>query len=387
MKMALILLTHAFAWSCFAQTKLKDRKIDLEVKDVTFETLINKLRKEHQINIVYGVDRLGSLDQKISIKAANITLSDLMTVICKHYNLSVEFLNSYVVLNPGEPKRQSAKASRPEIATARNVEPKINNADTTQMKQATEIAVISVVKDPEKDSVISIEVVEKRLPDNTRRNEVTVSALKRKRIRHFITAFSSLDVHRYNFKSLADPNQEYTAPVTVGYALTYSRSISDHLRLALGTQYASKEFRYNRNFKILDADEPVSIPNITTLSYRYVEVPVEVGYQLIRSRYVSVIVLSGVNAAFLISKKETTQFLTNGDPDTKYFIHDTNTFLFGASAGIRFSVNIYRGLSFFCEPRYIKYFKPLNLSVMNSGPDLFRANSGIALQLNHSNTR
>jgi hypothetical protein len=381
MRLALIILLQVLVWQCFAQSKLKDLRITIEVKDVSFETLVSKLRNDYQINLVFGIDRIQPANRPISIKVSDFPLNDLMVIVSNHYNLKFEFLNNYVLLSPAEVKSKQADTHK--IATPVNqVEEKVVLVDSSKNNSTPDIIVSSVLKDTKKDSIVFIEVVEKPKKEAVKvADGSTPFIAKKRRSHHFMAALFSVDYHRYHFNHLADPNQEYTSPTTYGYAFLYSISLNKKIRVGIGTMYSYKEFSYNRNFKILITDDPVSIPNTTTLTLKYVEVPVEVNYQLVKSNSAAISLVSGFNSAILTSKNETTVYLTQGDPKTKYFIESSNSFLFGALVGIRFSKKIYKNISLFCEPRYIKYFNAVNSSMMNSGADLFRLNTGLAFQI------
>jgi hypothetical protein len=143
-----------------------------------------------------------------------------------------------------------------------------------------------------------------------------------------------------------------------------------------------RKFSYNRNFKIFIPDDPISIPNITTLSYWYLETPLEIEYLLKQSQYISIGIVTGASGSFIISKKESTAYLTQGDPNTKYFINGTSPFLMSAMGGLRISAKILKRISLNVEPHFVKYFNRVNTTVMISGSDLIRLNTGITLQLN-----
>lgn len=378
-RLAVLILFQLWTIVCFAQIQMKELKVTINVANVDFESLIEKLRKEYHINIVYGVDRLSPPNKFISIHAIEMPVPELMGIICNHYNLAVEYISNYIILRPGKPNRQIIGKSN-ELATETTNNTVTPALDSTTNQATSEIVITTSINDSNSDSIVMIEIA--KIPYENDPQPAKLNTPVKKRALQAVYLYGIYDIHWLQFKELPDPNQEYTSPNTSGFGTLYTRSVMNNFSIGIGAVYSSIQFTYHRNFNIVIPDDPVSIPNTTTLRHHFIDVPFEVGYNLKPSKRTSVKILTGSHQSWLISKEEKTKYLTHGNPNTQYFINYANKFNFGVLTAMRVTLNIHRNFDFFCEPRLIKYFNPLNEEVMSSGHLLFRTTSGLSFQLN-----
>jgi hypothetical protein len=373
------------------QSKPLNKKITLEVKDMTLEDLFEKLQQDYHVKLVYGADHF-PLSQVITLKADNISLKYFIDKLCVKTGLSYYVVDEYVifqyktpVLAPAHQDSQRTKVIVVSEQLVTKPEEVIQN-DSLPNRPREARAVIEptiVIRElPDLDSIAppsSLQIIKPIIVskgDGARKTKA--------RLLYRVALYASYDHHLFHFKTLPDKNQEYKLKLSSSFGGSFSASLGKKTFLGFGFMYSSKNFTYHRNFRILNPDDAVSIPDVTSLSFTYIEIPFEIEYHFIGYKKLSVNLVPGIDAAFLIDKEERTQYLTHGQPATEYFVNETNSFLWGPQAAVKIEYPLLESLSIFISPRYIHYIKPVNEATMHSGNDLFRFQAGIQLNIKKS---
>lgn len=355
------------------------------------ETLFEKLQQDYHVKLVYGADDFPS-NQIITMKAGNISLKNFIDRLCIKTGLTYKVVDEYVIFEYKAPvsvlvRQDSPRAKVIVVSEQLITKPEdiVQNDSLPDRPREVKVAIeptIVIRELPDLDSASATSPLKIIKPITVCQKEI-VPKVKARSL-HRVGLYASYDHHLFHFKNLPDKNQEYKLKLSSSFGGSFSASLGKKTFLGFGFMYSSKKFTYNRNFRILNPDDAVSIPDVTSLSFTYIEVPFEIEYQFICYKKLSVNVIPGIDAAFLIDKEERTQYLTHGKPATEYFVNGTNSFLWGPQAAVKVEYPLMESLSIFISPRYIRYLKPINEATMHSGSDLFRLQAGIQLNLKKS---
>jgi len=374
----------------YTQPKSLNKKVTLEVKDMPLENLFEKIQQDYHVKLVYGATNFPA-DQIISMKANNISLKHFIDQLCIKTGLSYKVVDEYVIFEYKAPAlaavRQDSQRTKvivvseqlvpkPEVIQkdslpAKPKELKLIKEQTIVIRELTNLDSISPSSPLEIVKPITIgKGADLRKP--------------KARLLYRLAIYASYDHHLFHFNTLPDKNQEYKLELSSAFGGSFAVSLSRKTLIGVGFLCSSKNFTYHRNFRILNPDDAVSIPDITSLSFTYIEVPFEFEYRVIGHKKLKVNLAPGFDTAFLFDKEERTTYLTHGKTATEYFINQTNSFLWGPQAAIRIEYPLVQSFSFFISPRYIHYIRPVNGATMHSGNDLFRFQAGIQMNIKKS---
>jgi hypothetical protein len=372
------------------QSRPLNKKITLEVKNMRLEDLLEKIQHDYNVKMVYGADNFPS-DQPITMRADNVSLKHFLYSLCLKAGLTYEVVEEYVIFQYKIPipVHQDSQRTKVIVVSEKLVskpEAVVRNDSITTVSIQTTVnqePVIVIRELPDPDSIITAKDTVK-IKEPVYNHKVKKGSKTKSLTTYKILLYLSGDNHLYHFKALPDKNQKYTSELNSAFGISFFKLISRKMLLGVGLLYSHKSFTYHRNFRILNPDDAVSIPDVTSLRLTYYEVPVEVEYQFIHRNKISINLVPGLDAAFLQKNVEHTKYLTHGEPMTSYFSKDTNAVLLGAQAGIKIEYPLLNSFSIFLTPRYVHYLKPVNGVAMHSGYDLFRFQAGIQLNIkNH----
>ncbi|MCG8605349.1 hypothetical protein MJD09_10160, partial [bacterium] len=76
------------------------------------------------------------------------------------------------------------------------------------------------------------------------------------------------------------------------------------IRISSEILFSSKDFAYAYNYRVLDLEDPIPIPDITTVELSYLEIPILIMYQFNAYGKLSGSLSAGFHTAFLVIKKE-----------------------------------------------------------------------------------
>lgn len=392
MRIILLVTVLLNASTAYSQLDLR-KKVAIHVDNSRLEDVLAWLQEYHEMKLSYGFDNV-SRETRITIHSESISLYEIVHAICKQGNLIFQVIDSTIVFKYQKPY------SRP------LTEPDRYLKDVLDRNQHRNVVSDSVLLDSLQESKIVFEqpirsdhdslamvidspgsnfLVSK--DEEIRSIEIRSVSSTSERLRRRLAVQTgvfinyAIDYNQFQFADRDISVQKYKAEHNESYSLGAYILLSKKLYMSLGVAYVSKNFHLNYHYKVVDLNDPFPIPHKTHVYLRYLEVPFTAGYSLKTWRKYSALVSTGINPSFLLKEKEYTTYQNQGNPNTQYFLKDTQSTLLSASIGFILHRYVNRFCGVFIEPGYLYFLEAVNKQAMDSRSTLFRIKGGIQFAL------
>lgn len=344
--------------------------ITLHEQNIAVHELLEIIESKTHVKVSYGRDNIPE-NIKISIAAYRRPLFEVINEICNKANLSIQVIDNVIVFR----YIKLPAVKRPKIAA--------NISDTTETG-----------KIPFDEEIIDLPVpadsaiVQRR--DSTHINRATniidlkpivtnhlPQQLVKKRIHVGLFLHYAYDFNYFSFIDREIPEQEFTSGYNSTFGIgTYTR-ISKRLTLSFGAGLSTKRFTLNYNFKVLDLNDPIPIPDQTKVEITYLEVPLGVCYRVLDYHGYTLSAGTGIAANFRILNDEWTTYQNRDGHATQHFKLSNQRFISGMLLTLSVHKSFRDRWGMYLQPVYCQYLHVINDAVMKSNTRLFTVKAGL----------
>lgn len=332
------------------------------------EAVLENLYAEHGITFSYGFDNISS-STPITINPRAITIAELLEEICRQAGLTYMIIEKIIVFR--SLKQDNFTESRiPETSSPAS---RKTGRSPTQMLSLTELPrPRSILAAPTISYDINTDVLSSQENQKKRRLSQRVFGIA-------VSPVVDFNFYEYRPRDLDFQYFKHRLNMGIGTSLYFYNG--NRFLLKTGVNWASKNFTLHHNYLIFDPTEPVPIPDVTTVHLQYIEIPLNFGYTILRKKFTSIWLTSGVYFLNSSREDEKTSFQNRPQSRTAYFSHANNTKLFSGSLGLAVNQKVISKASLFIEPEFIFYSSSINNEAINSSVTAFRLNAGVAYRM------
>lgn len=343
-----------------------EQKVSLKFENTPLSEVLDYLSNVYSINFFYGNGQI-PLKQKVTIEAMEKPLSDVLNELCESLQIQHKVIEGYVVLRRNDDKR-------PLPSTIPNATNSINENDKAEIvdKKDDETTAVNIQRNalksiPKKNlgyKLMRQSEIRISKPVYSDKNQSSKPLVIGKKVNLRFGPILSHDHYQFNFKEPENGDQSFTTEFNYSLGLSFYLDMSD-VALQFSSQYTTKNFSYQYNFRFFDPNDPVSIPKETLVDLDYINIPILFHYHFIQKRQFKLSGTVGGLASFLIGKSEETSYENNKNrEETNFFADNTNGTLFSGFLGIRPAYKIAPGTELILMPYYQHYFNKVNSDAM-----------------------
>lgn len=334
-------------------------------KNVSIYELLETLAVKSATNISYGFDNIPP-ETRISISVTDKPLTEVIDLICKKANLTMQVIDNVFVF----------RYQRPQVHATRSV-----RTDSVAIKKDsvfTDVEPINVM--PRTDRDLSVLDTMHIKMDNTKiegRKATTTGGVITEKSELGCFLQYAYDVNYFSFIPLEIPEQQFASggAATFGFG-TYSQ-LSKKLSVSVGAGWSVKSFHLNYNFKVLDLNDPIPVPHRTKVQISYLEVPVSAWLTLVKLKTYTLSTGIGINGNFRMGHSESTSYLNHPGRETRHFKDSNQRFLFGAAASLAIHRKIDKHWGMFLQTSFCQFLSKVNDTSMNSATRVLAVKAGI----------
>lgn len=373
------LLLLAFTVSSFAQSNMLPPKISVSFKEITLKDLLSHLRATYHINFSYSAAI--PLNKNIGIKAVDLALEPLLEKLCDKWNLTYRIIDNHVVLRRDDSVAKALSEgilhfSVLERRSINKAEPAVEAYISQPIEGIRPILPVFfkidqalILKDQhEIDNILPVKVE-------------PAYKVQNRTLNFDIGLVSSYDYYKFNFKERLNVDQEFSPEKSYSIGISGTVWLNPLIAASAGVNLAKKGYFLSYNYRFTNPEEPITLPDITSISLAFLQVPVNLNFRFFKKDKFSLSLSTGLTTSFMISKREKTVFTNAEKERTTYFIEGNKEFLWGGSCGVQLWYNINDSIHIFLGPDYLHYFSPLNGVIMDSNTRALKAKIGMNLNL------
>ena len=106
-----ILFMFVFTFTLTAETRAQQERVNLDLKNVSINTLLREIQKQTNFNFVFSIDQTRDLG-KFTVQAKNEELESVLKRIFAGTGLTYEFSNDLILIRRGQENRSSEKVKK-----------------------------------------------------------------------------------------------------------------------------------------------------------------------------------------------------------------------------------------------------------------------------------
>lgn len=386
MRVVLVVMLSINSLAVLGQVDV-NRRITLRVSNITLEELFKVLGSKHALRIAYGADNI-PLTMKITLNSFEEPLSDVLATICSKAHLSYQIIGDVVVFRYAgsvDATGSLVHADAPDITVASDssylpgkqlIDSISSDAPVPSISFPDGESPLIVKTDglPELKTVAIPSMVPPR--NDGGRISLYTSGL-------FLNY--SVDFYEFDFLERDLSFQAYKNESNWSFTLGGYLVLTPRIYISAGLGYATRDFRLEYNYQVIDPNDPFPIPNRTLVELGYLNAPVTVGYGLFSVRQYSVWLAGGATASFLLNKDEETSYLNKSDEQTDRFLPSSQSRLYNASVGLVFHRSFSHSFGIFINPGLSYSPQRVNEQAMKPRYKSYHLSAGFHFDFRHAN--
>lgn len=362
MAVVVLILATGGCVPIFGQPDLTKR-ITLTLDDIRLNELFDTLETVAGVPIAYSSDRI-LIDMRLTLRIHDGSLQTVIDHICSTGNLAYQVTKHMIVFR--------RRDSLPQKVEPPDDGPTHGGVSMYIMGGADSSTVLSVLGVSGFFVPLEVDPQLMTVPDFRRRANPSIKTGGRLGIG--LTYAYDFDV--FDFLPPPINFQQYRSKshrrLGVGaYMLVLRRTY-----LTLEIAYSKRDFRLAYNFRVIDLDDPVPIPDETIVKLRYLEVPVSLGYRVYSRGSAMLLVTAGLHPWFLAHSGEVTTYRNHPGRRSAFFVDSSRSFVYGADVGLA----LYRSLSdfvgLFLKPSFFHSGSVVNEVSIETGFSMWRIMAG-----------
>ena len=134
-------------------------------------------------------------------------------------------------------------------------------------------------------------------------------------------------------------NQDLKGSLTYGLTAKIGYVINEKFNIQTGIGYELNTFKLKYNFRFADAGDPL-MPKESTSTLSYLNIPVQIGYNIPLSDKLTITPSFGMNFGFLIKNSEETTFEAGNTSETNLVFSDLNNTIYSLTFDLPFNYEI-----------------------------------------------
>lgn len=317
----------------------KEQLVSIRFTNTPLEVILHELNERYHIRFAFAASN-SVLAQRITITAEQQPLGEFLNLLLEQAGLEYELVGNHVVLRKKEEEQEKNKVIADHPAGPYDHETNRDNASLTLPEASRNRTTDSL---PRLNRIVPEELVSRNflltlVPKRVR--EEAPAAENQHLSAIMITPVVSLDFLQLSVKSNYENNQRLQAGFNYSLGAEGSWRLSEGFSLTMGALVRRKEFILRYMVEI--EQEPIGMPEKTTISLSYLEVPVGGSFILLRHNKLSLYGRPEIFGSMLLRHEEIT-WLDDGRQFNTTAMQDglLADFLWGgrAVAGLSYALN------------------------------------------------
>ena len=360
--------------------------ISVRYQQTPLRQVLHELSQQHDIRFSYGNSYV-PLDEEVTISVEKKTLKEVLIHLFAHLKIDYITVENHVVLRSEPVETEDNSLSN---AVASNDSILITNLSSTAINSHV------VQETPHYDThfkmmsrygIDTTSLARSLAPPNVigqfpHRASLSPIQPRSRLLPYALGLVVAVQDYRFHFAAEENQNQQFQANINYSTGLDAQWYLTHRLSLEAQLLYSRKNFWLDYNHILFDLNDPVAIPGETHTDLTYLDIPVMIRYDWLRTPRFVLSTHVGVMIGRILRNHETTHFLNDTKKTSEFFSTETNRFLWGGTAGIRAAYQASPRWQLHVEPTFLQYQNKVNDQIMRRPIQSLGINVGLSSYLN-----
>lgn len=352
--------------------------VNLRYHRTAFHKILQELSERHDVQFSYGNTSI-PLHEEVTISIEEKTLKEALSRLFAHLNIDHMIVDTQVVLR-GEPVAKNnfppTAVARSDSSSSANLVTENNSVVPNAFPRNTSPKVLRSYGIDTMFAARSIPLEEREplflvisSPYVSYQSSLFPSA---------IGVVVSLQNYQFHFAPRENPDQQFHTDINYQIGIDAQWHLVHRWSLGIQVLCSRKNFWLDYNRVLFDLNDPVAIPRETHLDLSYLDIPIVIRYDWLRTRRFTLSTYAGVTLGQILSNREHTHFFNGTIETTEFFRAATGSFLWGGTVGLRAAYQISQRWQLHVEPVFLQYGNEVNDQVMQSATQSFGVRLGLS---------